>query len=535
MKIKFECQAVEFPLGVVKAHIEEGINQITLIDLELASSVALKADDIEAAIGTPVKLVVEDMINNALQAIRWDGVVFEFIDVTSGKTDNGVYLYTMVVRPKLWDLNYSTHCRSYPDQSRIQVIDALLKEHGFSEGVTYKKDYYKGNSDLSFLRSLLVNAGINYYFTCEDDGASGEMLHLLDNVAFFPNFDEEIPIVSSPGMIQASRRIEEITRLTRAVPNEVSSTAFLADGSTRPMSKSSTIEKSGTTGVVNLFVPEGLADADKTATQASKVISEGLAASRITHQGVCDHLRVRPGRRLSLKNYHTSDTYRILVMRARHTFEQSVLAALSDSGSGDPGYKNYFIAVEPMAPIRPMDTWTDVDTSMALDSALDLDPEGNPTLNPKFKYVPRIRFNPENRPEANTKAIQELTATVTMLQEQVRTLRNHVRALESTISANGSGLVAAEITKDAWVTEGKELVCMVKAEEFEDPIRVKVSTAWHDKGGGMLHLPRKGNHVWIQRIHRSKGNDWVILGYRPTGAVASSNDPAQKFTIKQLG
>jgi hypothetical protein len=192
------------------------------------------------------------------------------------------------------------------------------------------------------------------------------------------------------------------------------------------------------------------------------------------------------------------------------------------------------MAVEAMAPIRPVDTCTDVDTSMALDSALDLDPEGNPTLNPKFKYVPRVQFNHDNRPEANTKAIQELTATVTMLQEQVRTLRNHVRALEATISANGSGLVAAEITKDAWVTEGKELVCMVKAEEFEDPIRVKVSTAWHDKGGGMLHLPRKGNHVWIQRIHRSKGNDWVILGYRPTGSVASSNDPAQSFTIKQL-
>ena len=548
MKIYIECSDLSEHMGVVKAHIDEGINQVTMIDLELASQVEVKQDEQQKLIGKVITFYVEDVIDDVFHKVRWDGFIYEMIDVSNGKEDNGAFYYTMVVRPKMWMLNYSTHSRSYPEMSRIEVIDDLLKSHEFVEDVHYKKSYFKedvypkfnqllqtGNSDLSFLKSLLINAGINYYFSCDDEAANAELLHLVDNNAFFPTVSEEIPIVDSGGMMQQSRRIREITRLTRAVPGDVKATAFLADGSPRPMAKSNKVEDAGTEGEVNIFVPEGLSDAELTAKQAGLVTSEGFNAARIVHQGVCDHIRVRPGKRLNLKSYETAASYRILVVKAHHTFEQTTLAALSETGSGDPAYKNFFQAIEPNAPIRPIDTWTDVDEQMTLDCAMDVDPDGKPTLSPKFKYVPRIRFNPDNDAGQNTDAIRELIASVAMLQGQVRTLRNKVQALDAAISANGSGFVAAEITKDAWVTDGCELVCMVKSEEFEDPIQVKTSAAWHDQGGGMLHLPRKGNHVWIQRVHRSKGNEWVIMGYRPTSAVASSNNPAKSFKIKKLG
>ncbi len=547
MKVYIQCKELKEYLGVVKAHVDEGVNQITMIDLELAGKIALKTADIEKLIGKQITLVVEDVINNTLHKVRWDGFIFEMIDITRENADNDIFYYTIVVRPKLWQLNYSTHCRSYPDMSRIQVIDDLLKENGFTEKTHYTKNYQKedvypafnqllqtGNSDLSFFRSLLTNAGINFYFSCDDEGQKEEMLHLVDAPAFFPNFGGEIPIVSSAGMMQTERRVQEITRLVRAVPGEVDAMGFLADGSTRPKAQKKQVDSAGTAGVVNLFVPEGLQDADKTATQAGKVAAEGYTAARVTYQGSADHVRVRPGKRLTLKDAISLNTLKVLVTKAHHTFEQTVLAALSEEGTGDPSYKNFFFAAEQMAPIRPLNTWTDVDEQMILDSAPDLDPDGKPSLSPKFKNVSKVKFNPENIPEMNTEALKELIATVAMLQSQVRALRNRVQSLESWASAAGSGLIVAEITKDAWVTEGKELVCMVKAEEFEKPIRVKVSVAWHDQGGGMLHLPRKGNHVWIQRVHRSKGNDWVIVGYRPTGSVVSSNDPTKQFSFKKI-
>lgn len=548
MRIGIECSALEYRVGVVKAHIDEGINQITMIELELATRDTIASEDLGRLIGQAITLVIEDTIDNQLHKVRWDGFIFEMIDITMGVDDNSIYYYTMVVRPKLWQLNYCSHSRSYPEMSRVAVIDELLKEHGFTEDSHYTKNYNKeddypvfnqllqtGNSDLSFFRSLLVNAGINYYFSCDEEAEKEEMLHLVDHVAFFPNHEGDIPVSTPAGFEHQGRKVEQITRLIRAVPCEVNSVAFLADGDVKCRDHRIPVTEAGTEGVVNIFVPEGLSDSEKTAKQACQMVSEGFTASRIVHQGIADHMKMRPGKRISIRDDNRADSYSMLVVKARHTIEQTVQAALAESGSGDASYKNYFQGAEPMAPIRPHDAWTNVDEQMTLDCSLDLDPRGKASISPKFKYVPNSDFNPDNDPALNTEGIKEIVATVTMLQEQVRALRARVQSLESSISANGSGLVCAEITKDAWVTEGKELVCMVKAEEFENPIVVKASVAWHDRGGGSLHLPRKGNHVWIQRIHRTKGNDWVIVGYRPSGKVPSSNNPSGQFSIEVLG
>jgi outer membrane protein OmpA-like peptidoglycan-associated protein len=547
MKVYIECSSFKDHVGVMKAHVDEAVNRVTMIDLELVSRKAFSNDYLDKLIGVPIKLAVEDVIDNQLHKVRFDGFIFEVINVTGDVDDNGVFYYTMAMRPKLWQLNYSVRARSYPDKSRIEVIDLLLKEHGFQEKTTYTKDYRKdadyhvlnqvlqtGCSDLNFFKSLLINAGINYYFACDDKGEKEEMLHLVDNAAFFPNYKNKIPIVSSKGMMQKNRRVEEVSRLIRAVPSEVISTGFLADGSNRSKSNTTAIENSGTKGKVQIFIPEGLKNAEKTAGQTAKVVAEGFSASRIIHQGATDHIAVRPGRRITLDDSRTSKTFDILVVKAHHTFEQSVLAALSENGSGDPAYKNQFVAVDSMAPVRPMDIWTDVDTEMVQDTALDMDPDGKVSLSPKFKYVSTIDFNSENDPAKDTEAVKELFTSVAMLQAQVRKLTSEMTSLKMDTALGGGGMIAAEVTTEAWVTEGKELVCKVKAEEFQEPITVKVSSMWHTTGGGTQHLPRKGMHVWIQRVARGRDNDWVILGYRPT-AITGAVDPAKQTKIKTLG
>jgi outer membrane protein OmpA-like peptidoglycan-associated protein len=547
MKVYIECDSLNDHVGVVKAHVDEAVNRVTMIDLELASRASLSHSDLDGLIGMPIRLCVEDVIDNQLHKVRFDGLVFEVIDVTGGAADNDVYYYTMVMRPKLWALNLAVHSRSFSDKSRIDVIDTLLKEHGFQENTHYTKQYRKedvypvfnqllqaGRSDLSFFRSLLIHAGINYYFSSDDKGEKEEILNLVDNEAFFPNYANEIPIVASTGQTKQTRHVEEVTRLSCAVPSQVVSTGFLADGSIRPMSKETAIDNSGTKGVVEIFVPEGLTNAEKTASQSAKLVADGFVAARVIHQGAADHVGMRPGRRITLKDFRTLKTFKILVLKAHHTFEQSVLAALSETGSYDLAYRNQFVAVEPMAPIRPMDIWTDVDTDMVLDSALDLDPDGKASLSPKFKYVSRIHFNSENDTAKNKEAVIELFASVSMLQAELRKLTAQIEAQKLDSALGGGGLIAAEITADAWVTEGKELVCSVKADEFLEPIMVKASTMWQSRGGGIQHLPRKGKHVWITRVARGRDNDWVIFGYRPTARVASM-DPAKQFKIKTFG
>lgn len=433
MKIYIECSELGPHMGVVRAQIDESINQVTMIDLELASQEALSTSDLDNVIGKPITLIVEDVIDNQFHKARWDGCVFEMIDLESGRVDNDVYYYMMVIRPKLWLLNFAANCRSYVKKSRIKVIDELLQEHGIQDGSGYKKNYYKeslypefdqllqtGNSDLSFFKRLCANSGINFYFAADESGDNPEMLQLVDYPALFHTVSGEIPIVSSVGMQSDTRRIESISRLNRAVPSKVKSTAFLQDGSTYPKSQSRKVDTSGTEKIVGLFTSEGLKDAEKTATLCAQVASDGFAASRIEHRGVCDHIRVKPGSRINVKNLHNDQAYQLLVTKARHTFTQAVAAALSDTGSGDPAYTNVFQAAEHLAPIRPHRSWTDVDEEMILDSAMGVHPDGNVVRRPKFTHVPNIKFNSKNDPEVNTEAIKELMSVVNMQQQQIK-------------------------------------------------------------------------------------------------------------------
>jgi uncharacterized protein involved in type VI secretion and phage assembly len=547
MKIYIECGELGPYMGVVHAHIDEGANQVTMIDLELASRETLSTSDMDNLIGKPITLFVEDLIDNQLQKVRWDGHIFEMIDVMNGLGHSDVYYYAMIVRPRLWLLNFTSNCRSFPNKSRPQVIDELLKAHGFSDGTHYKKSYFKeslyptfdqllqtGNTDLSFFKRLLANAGINYYFAAKESGDSPEMLQLIDSSALFPSVSGEIPVVGAEGMIEDARRIETISRLNRAVPGKVKATAFLADGSTYPKTQSAKVDTAGTEGVIRLFTPEGLKDAEKTAKLVATIASEGFSASRVEHRGVADHVRVKPGNRITVKNLYNDASYQILVTHAQHRFTQSVAAALSDTGSGNPAYTNTFRAVEHLAPIRPTDSWIDVDDIMDVDSALGVHPDGQVIRRTKFTHVTQTTFNPDADPIQNAEAIKELLSAVTMQQQQIKALKNRIADLEAAVSAGGAGIIAGEITKDAWMTDGYELVCMVKTEEFEEPVVVKTAVPWHDKGGGVLNLPRAGNHVWIERVHRSRGNEWVLLGYRPTATVSASNNPAKQLKVKKL-
>ena len=600
MKIYIKCDSLKGNIGVAGAAIDEAINKITNIELELVTRKEISQTDIDNAIGKPITFFVEDIIDNMFHKVRWDGKIFYFSDITGGEADNGVYYYSVAMNPTLWSLNYSVNTRSFANKSRIQVIDELLQSHEFVDGVTYKKSYFKdsvytvfnqliqtGNSDLSFLQSLLANAGINYFFGCDKDGEKHDVLYLIDNPAFFPTVEGEIPILGAGGMVRQPggnsqplekfqttitgggsapiekfhttimggggatgnsssipkfqttivpryRHIESIVKMTKAAPTRVNTTVIMGDGSIRGTVISKGIDKSGTKGVVNLIIPEGNNDPETVAKQISTATSEGFTAERTVYRGISDHVRIRPGYRIQVRNIKTDAHYKILVRSAYHMFRQSVLEALSETGGGDIFYENHFAAVESLAPIRSTNKLIDVNDQVSANTSMNIVPSSASVLKQLARRAPRARFNSKADPEINTDAISDLMAVVLIQQEHIKSLTTQVAALQAAISANSSGLIAAEITKDAWVTEGYELVCMVKSAAFQEPIVVKVAASWHDRGGGMLNLPRQGNHVWIQQVYGSKGNDWVLVGYRPTSAVSSSNNPAKSFKIKAL-
>ena len=549
MKIYLECKAFEEHLGIIKARINEGVNKVTMINLDLASRYEIYPKDFDNLIGKPVTVFIEDTIDRQFQKTRLDGLVFELIDVTNGKGDNGVFYYTMAIRPQLWSLNYFAHSRSYPDKSRIQVIDELLQEHNFAKNEGYTTRYVNeniyptfnqilqtGTSDLSFFKNTLANAGINFYFASDDDAEKPEQLHLVDDYAFFPNYEETVPIVSSGGMMQNSRRVETITKLARAIPGEVNTTSYMGDGSTNTGTSLDTQDHSGVNGKVQVFVPEGGKNIDGAARHAGKVVSEGYVANRVVYKGISDHMRIRPGKRIPFKDYNTAREYKLLMLDVQHYFDQSVLSAISEEHGGEVEYKNYFVAAEPNVNVRPQDSQTDIDIDLSVDGQLNLDMEGKLSVNPKFTFSPKFSFNPTFKAEVNTHGIGVLMATVAALQAQILSLKSKIDSLESREcgTAGGSGLISAEVVESAKVSAGNELTCKVVCEEFPEPIVALVSTSWHAPGGGSHFLPRKGNHVWIQKIRRANDNEWVVVGYRPTSKVAATNNPVRDTMVKAL-
>jgi len=520
-----ECSALKQWFGVAKARINEGINQVTMIELDLVTRDQPESKDMDELVGKPITVVVEDDIDGEFHKSRWDGVVFEYLDATSGQDDNGVYFFNMVIRPTLWNLNYFVHSRSYADMSRIEVIDELLKEHSISDGTGYTKNYFQekvypkfnqiqqtATSDLVFFEHVLSNAGISYYFSADNEGEEAEKMHLVDNNAFFPNVKDPILIVPDSGMVRATRRVESITKQVRSIPEEVSSAVSLADGATKANLKDMAAESTaGILGKIHKFVPEGGQDAEGAAKHVTQVVIDDFNTKRMIYRGVANHIRIRPGKRLTLDDVHGAGEFKVLAHKVQHYFEQSRDAALSEEGSGDMSYKSHFVAYDPNSTVRPSITNPEVDLDFSLDSLLDLDLNSGASSSPKFTFEKDSKFNAQADPAANTQALGVLLEAVATVQTQIMALSNRMDAMQSVVGM-GSGLVVAEITEDAWVTKGKELVCKVKSEEFEEPITVKVSAAWHTKGGGSLFLPRTGNHGWIQKIYGSQGNGWVIVG-----------------------
>ena len=110
-------------LGIVEGYIQEGINQVSLIELILVSGVALSESECADYIGSNVTLGLGDVIDGTLLWSRFDGIIYELHVLDLVGVEEGAFKYQMIIRPKLWDLNFMVRARSFEKKSRIAVIE----------------------------------------------------------------------------------------------------------------------------------------------------------------------------------------------------------------------------------------------------------------------------------------------------------------------------------------------------------------------------------------------------------------------------
>jgi type VI secretion system secreted protein VgrG len=168
-----------------RASISEGVNQLFEIEIAVRSKKDIAPADL---IGKCIDLELEISQGEFGEEPKrrcWNGLVTELHEGPA--VTRGLRSYHLVVRPSLWLLSQTRDSRIWMDQTTIDVLATLLKEHGlnpaqssvFKPATTHFSVQFN-ESDLRYLLRRFEQEGFFYWFTHEK---GGHKLHVA-NYAF---------------------------------------------------------------------------------------------------------------------------------------------------------------------------------------------------------------------------------------------------------------------------------------------------------------------------------------------------------------
>lgn len=516
MKIEFLIDGAQPDpyLGVFNGYIQEEINCVTIIELFTVAEYMLSEQELENFIGKTTTIKLSEPINREMKVNRYDGLIYEVRQLNPYIVSKDKFIYKIIIRPAIWKMSICSKARSFLNKSRTEVIDEVLKEYGFKDGMDYEarfgkeSDYPKLSqvlqceiSDWTFVSQLLLEAGINYSFHSKKDGSSNEKLRLVDNNAFFPKpISEAIEWKPASNMV-AGRHIESFETHVRSIPSSVQATATFGDGKTRNFQSEVSLDK-GVGGTFRVFSAEG--QNESVAKHSAKIVSDGFEAKRIVYEGKSNHFLIRAGERINIDCSYFAVKKKALITSVNHTFKQGIDHAMA--GQQEINYHNEFIGAKDSAEIRPSRYMKTINAECGIQ---------NPMLYMESEV---------NADEIDTSSMagrdvnQELSKTVDWL----------------TKSTNTFGIMLGEVVEDAKVSSGQEMTCKVANERFPDGLIAKVSIAWLVPGGGASALPRAGMQVYFVIVQGEGGqNEAVIISYRPSSGV-KGQDPSKSVSIKTV-
>lgn len=516
MKIEFLIDGAEPDpyLGVFNGYIQEEINCATIIELFTVAQYMLSEQDLEDLVSKAATIKLSEPINREMKANRYDGIIYEVRQLNPFVHTKDKFIYKIVIRPAIWKLNICSKARSFLDKSRTEVVNEVLKEYEFKDGIDYEVRYGKESdypklsqilqceiSDWTFISQLMIEAGINYSFHSKKDGSSPEIMRLVDNNAFFPKpLDEAIEWKPASNQV-VGRHIEAFETHVKSIPSSVQATATFGDGKTRNFQSEVSLDK-GVGGDFRVFSAEG--QTESVAKHSAKILSDGFEAKRVVYEGKSNHFLIRSGEKIKIKCSYFAVEKKVLITSVKHTFTQEIDHALA--GQTEINYHNEFTGARDTAEVRPSPYMRIINAEIG---------SQNPML------------------EVGSKANANKIDTPTTFRSDVnQDLLNSIEQL--TKSANTFGIMLAEVIEDTKVSAGQEMTCKIANERFPDGIIAKVSIAWLVPGGGASALPRAGMQVYFVIVQGIGGqNEVVIISYRPSGGV-KGQDPAKSEDIKTV-
>ena len=165
--------------------------------------------DLGAIVGQPALFRIVSGLGSAQTGARlWTGVCSAMKQTKVEPA--GLSTYELTVVPTLWLLSQRRGNRLFQHVSIPDIVDRVLAEWSLAPVWRIARDQYPrlelrvqyGESDLDFVRRLLEEAGISFYFA--DDLVKGSQLVFHDNPqGNDPRVGLPLPFLDSPGQAQA--------------------------------------------------------------------------------------------------------------------------------------------------------------------------------------------------------------------------------------------------------------------------------------------------------------------------------------------
>jgi type VI secretion system secreted protein VgrG len=155
----------------------------------------------------------------------WTGVCAR-INQTSVEPD-GLSMYSLRVVPALWLLTHRTNHRIFQHKSVVEIAEALLAEWKITPVVRVDRGAFPklesrsqyGESDYDFLRRLLADAGISFFFHAGDDDVSKVVLADAPQSGK-PREGGPLPFVRSASGAERSDHVADVSISSEVYPGK---------------------------------------------------------------------------------------------------------------------------------------------------------------------------------------------------------------------------------------------------------------------------------------------------------------------------
>lgn len=356
-------------LQVLSFSGREDMNGLYAFDVLLSLRDAADARFEDAALGAPASLALlvpggaPQLVSGIVAAVQ-----------AEGSFARGVPLYRVRLAPRLFLLGKCVTSRIFQDMSVVEVVDAVLEQHGVQRAWRLVDRHPKRaycvqhhESDLAFVTRLLAEEGIFFHFehaagaAQPEGGAPAEVVVFGDAAEVYAPIDgDEVlsfrPAVPGGALIAEERHVSAFRSRSSLEPTHVlvrdydftrPSLDLRSAASASELAPSSAA--GGRSPELRVYEHHGGSEESDVVKASARTYLEQLRSAAREQEGESFCRRLRPGRAFSLAEHDLAHlNRRYVVTRVEH------MGAAHGGGAGDaPVYQSRFACVPADVPFRP--------------------------------------------------------------------------------------------------------------------------------------------------------------------------------------